>query len=105
MSEIIKRINDKVGQAFEDLCSSIDTNTPLEPKVKELIRLACVVTDRSNFGIRLHTMQALGLGATRDEIIGTILSCLPVTGIESVAVGVSSALTVIETMEDVSHGK
>lgn len=98
MSEIIKRFNAQVDEAFEKLCTSIDENTEFDIKTKELIRLACVVTDRSAFGTRLHTMRAVKAGAAREEIISTVLNCLPVTGIESVTVALTNVMATFENI-------
>ncbi|WP_438434942.1 carboxymuconolactone decarboxylase family protein [Gorillibacterium sp. sgz500922] len=105
MSDLLKMANPAVGQAFDDLCEAINGNGVLEPKVKELVRLACVVMDRSSNGVRLHTMKALQEGANREEIIETVLNCLPVAGIESVVSGYAAALSTLETAEVVHHAR
>lgn len=104
MSEMLMRINPQVGSAFEGLCQSIENMGALEPKVRELIRLASVVTDRSTYGIRLHAINAFELGATREEITETVMNCLPVTGIEAVASGLAAAMTALESKRGVQHG-
>jgi len=98
MSEIIKRFNAKVDEAFENLCTSIDQSSGLDGKTKELIRLASVVTDRSAFGVRIHTMRAIKAGASREEIIATVLNCLPVTGIESVTAALTNVMAAFENI-------
>lgn len=105
MSTILSRIDPSVGSSFEALCADIDKACPLEPKVKELIRLACVVTDRSEFGIKLHTYEALKLGASRQELVGTVLNCLPVTGIESAASALVKVLATLEQVESENNEK
>ncbi|MCU0288388.1 MAG: carboxymuconolactone decarboxylase family protein [Acidobacteria bacterium] len=99
MASILSKINQAVGDSFEALCAEIDKTCPLEPKIKELIRLACVVTDRSEFGIKLHAYEAIKLGASREELLGTVLNCLPVTGIESVASALVKVLATLETLD------
>lgn len=96
MSNILNSVNAEIGTAWEKLCKSIDVNSKMNPRVNELIRLACVVVDRSNSGIRLHTKQALKLGITQEEIISAVFACLPVTGIESVACGLQNVLEEIK---------
>jgi AhpD family alkylhydroperoxidase len=96
MATILDRISPEVGKQFEQLCAAIDQASPLPPKIKELIRLACVVTDRSGYGIKLHTIEADKLGATQEELLSTVLSCLPVTGMESVASAIANVLATLD---------
>jgi AhpD family alkylhydroperoxidase len=96
MATILTRINPDVGKSFEQLCAAIDKASPLQAKIKELIRLASVVTDRSSYGIKLHTIEASKLGATKEELLSTVLSCLPVTGIESVASAIANVLSTLD---------
>ena len=61
----------------------------LEPKVKELIYTAFDVAATHLFesGLRLHIKNALGYGATREEIL-EVMELVSVIGIHSCAVGV-----------------
>ena len=62
---------------------------PLEPKVKELVLLAmdAAATHLYQPGLRAHIRNALGLGATREEIM-EVIELVSVIGIHSCAVGV-----------------
>ncbi|WP_238652454.1 carboxymuconolactone decarboxylase family protein [Paenibacillus piscarius] len=104
MSEMLMRVNPRVGAAFDSMCKSIEDTGTLEPKVRELIRLACVVTDRSTYGIRLHALKAYELGATADEVAETVMNCLPVAGVEAVSSGLAAALSAVEAKRGVHHG-
>jgi alkylhydroperoxidase/carboxymuconolactone decarboxylase family protein YurZ len=103
MSDMLMRVNPRVGTAFDSMCKSIEDTGTLEPKVRELIRLACVVTDRSPFGIRLHALKAYELGATAEEVTETVMNCLPVAGIEAVSSGLAAALSAVEAKRGVHH--
>lgn len=104
MSDMLMRVNPQVGAAFEGMCKAIEDTGTLEPKVRELVRLACVVTDRSTYGIRLHALKAYELGATPEEVTETVMNCLPVAGIEAVSSGLAAAMTAIESKRGVHHG-
>ncbi|NOU80052.1 hypothetical protein GC101_14345 [Paenibacillus sp. LMG 31459] len=104
MSDMLMRVNPQVGAAFEGMCKAIEDTGTLEPKVRELVRLACVVTDRSTYGIRLHALKAYELGATREEVTETVMNCLPVAGIEAVSSGLAAAMTAMESKRGVHHG-
>lgn len=98
MESILSKINQEIGSCFDTLCGAIDANTALTPKVRELIRLACVTMERSDFGIRLHTFEAKKAGAAKEEIIAAVINCLPVSGIEKVS---SALAAVMRTLEDI----
>ncbi|ETT76603.1 carboxymuconolactone decarboxylase [Paenibacillus sp. FSL R7-277] len=104
MSDMLMRVNPQVGAAFDSMCKSIEDTGTLEPKVRELIRLACVVTDRSAYGIRLHALKAYELGASAEEVTETVMNCLPVAGIEAVSSGLAAALSAVEAKRGVHHG-
>jgi alkylhydroperoxidase/carboxymuconolactone decarboxylase family protein YurZ len=61
----------------------------LEPKVKELIYTACDVSATHLYekGLRLHIANAIGYGATREEIM-EVIELASVIGIHSANVGV-----------------
>ena len=61
----------------------------LEPKVKELIYTAFDVSATHLYtpGLRLHIRNAIGYGATRDEIL-EVIELASVIGIHSCTVGV-----------------
>jgi alkylhydroperoxidase/carboxymuconolactone decarboxylase family protein YurZ len=61
----------------------------LEPKVKEMIYIAFDVAATHLYqpGLRAHIRNALGYGATREEIM-EVIELVSVIGIHSAAVGV-----------------
>jgi alkylhydroperoxidase/carboxymuconolactone decarboxylase family protein YurZ len=65
------------------------THGVLEPKVKEMIYIAFDVAATHLYepGLRAHIRNALGLGATREEIM-EVIELVSVIGIHSCAVGV-----------------
>ena len=65
------------------------THGVLEPKVKEMIYIAFDVAATHLYepGLRAHIRNALGLGATREEIM-EVIELVSVIGIHACAVGV-----------------
>jgi alkylhydroperoxidase/carboxymuconolactone decarboxylase family protein YurZ len=65
------------------------TSGVLEPKVKELIYTAFDVSATHLYtpGLRLHIKNAIGYGATREEIL-EVIELASVIGIHSCTVGV-----------------
>lgn len=74
----------EVYNAFIDLSKTINGLDSLCPKTKALIKLASICSDGSKFGISLHTEESLKAGASKDEIIDTIICCLPILGIAKI---------------------
>jgi alkylhydroperoxidase/carboxymuconolactone decarboxylase family protein YurZ len=65
------------------------THGVLEPKVKEMIYIAFDVAATHLYepGLRAHIRNALGLGATKEEIM-EVIELVSVIGIHACAVGV-----------------
>ena len=61
--------------------SKIDSLPAPDRKTHELIRMVCTVILRSPAGVRRHAMLARELGATWEEVAGSILLTLPGFGL------------------------
>ncbi|MGP8059975.1 MAG: carboxymuconolactone decarboxylase family protein [Acidimicrobiales bacterium] len=61
--------------------ASIDSLTSPDRKTHELIRMVCTVIARQSQGIERHAKLAAEVGATWDEIAGSILLTEPAFGI------------------------
>jgi alkylhydroperoxidase/carboxymuconolactone decarboxylase family protein YurZ len=61
--------------------SSIDSLRAPDRKTHELIRLVCTVIARQSAGVERHARLAAEVGATWDEIAGSILLTEPAFGI------------------------
>jgi alkylhydroperoxidase/carboxymuconolactone decarboxylase family protein YurZ len=73
-------------------------NGPLEPKVKELIYIAidAATTHLYEPGLRQHIRNALGHGATKEEIM-EVLELVSVLGIHACTLGVPVLLEELES--------
>ena len=73
-------------------------NGPLEPKVKELIYIAidAATTHLYEPGLRQHIRNALGYGATKEEIM-EVLELVSVLGIHACTLGVPVLLEELES--------
>ena len=65
--------------------SQIDSLTAPDRKTHELIRLVCTVILRNPPGVRRHAQLAHEVGATWDEMLGSIMLTLP--GVRAAARG------------------
>jgi alkylhydroperoxidase/carboxymuconolactone decarboxylase family protein YurZ len=70
-----------VLQAQNAWMASIDSLRAPDRKTHELIRLVCVVIARQHGGVQRHARLAAEVGATWDEIAGSILLTQPAFGI------------------------
>jgi len=70
-----------VLQAQNAWMASIDSLRAPDRKTHELIRLVCTVIARQHGGIQRHARLAAEVGATWDEIAGSILLTQPAFGI------------------------
>jgi alkylhydroperoxidase/carboxymuconolactone decarboxylase family protein YurZ len=61
--------------------ASIDSLTSPDRKTHELIRMVCTVIARQSLGVERHAKLAAEVGATWDEIAGSILLTEPAFGI------------------------
>ncbi len=70
-----------VQQAQNAWLASIDSLTSPDRKTHELIRMVCTVIARQSLGVERHAKLAAEVGATWDEIAGSILLTEPAFGI------------------------
>lgn len=70
-----------VQQAQNAWMSAIDSLRAPDRKTHELIRMVCTVILRQSGGVERHAMLAAEVGATWDEIAGSILLTEPAFGI------------------------
>ena len=90
-----KDSGNKVVHGLDDIASDIGTmivdhsygeifsNQLLNPKIRELAAIATIAAKMSEIGtnpLGVHIAAALGLGASRDEIIQTIINVAPYSG-------------------------
>ncbi|AGF56922.1 alkylhydroperoxidase/carboxymuconolactone decarboxylase family protein YurZ [Clostridium saccharoperbutylacetonicum] len=67
-------------KAWGELISKLDNACKLDKKTEALAYLAVLASARLESGIPFHVKQAKHLGASREEIISSILVGLPAVG-------------------------
>lgn len=88
----------QVADAFFALTKQIREQASLPAKFRELIILSVLTATRSTKGIEVHVQRAVAEGATKDEIISTILLAMPVTGVPSVNIALDKAVEVYDNL-------
>ena len=70
-----------VHEAQNAWLASIDSIRALDRKTHELIRMVCTVILRNPEGVQRHAMLAKEVGATWEELVGSIMLTLPGFGL------------------------
>lgn len=71
----------------------------LPAKMKELIIIAVDAAQFYERGLRSHMKSALALGATKDEIVETLLACSLATGIHALSVAMQILEEIVNEWE------
>ena len=70
-----------VHEAQNAWLSQLDSLRAPDRKTHELIRMACAVGARNPEGVRLHAMLAAEVGASWEEVVGSVLLTEPTFGL------------------------
>lgn len=88
------------ARAILEYCFGTVWDRPhLDLKTRELIVIAAGLAQDLHGEVRLHARGALNRGATREEIIETILQCAPYTGFPKVNHALMAAKEVFDNWE------
>lgn len=69
-----------VHKAWMETVHTLESTSALDKKTKELAYLAVMAASRLDSGLPFHVKMAKSFGATRDEVISSILVGLPAVG-------------------------
>lgn len=82
--EILEKEAPGVFDAFGNLIRSFQELPGLDRKTKELIRTACLAMQGNADGVHFHAVMARQAGATRQEVISTVVMTLSEAGLSRV---------------------
>ncbi len=85
-----------VWQAYEELGARSAQEGPLEPKVRELIKLGMAASQGSESAVHSHTHRALEAGATPEEIEHALLLGITTIGFPTTMAALSWAKAAIQ---------
>lgn len=77
----------EVWKNYREVRDACDAAGPLEPKVRELIKVAVSTARRRHGGLIAHIDRARSLGASPEEIYQAILLNLPLLGFPDTLAG------------------
>jgi len=86
----------EVSKAFNQLIESLKNTTGLDAKTKQLVYIGMKSALGDSKAIYYHVAAAKELGASRGEIVDTILITLTVCGLNGVATCLPAALSVYD---------
>lgn len=87
----------EVAQGFFDLAKSVKQYSSLDLRTEELIIVGIFAAHRGLRGIDTHIGRAMEAGATKEEIISSILLALPIVGITDTNLALDKAMECIES--------
>ena len=82
--EIFQKECPEVAERFNDLIEAQKALKGLDAKTKQLINIAIQTANRNVKGVQMHAMMAKNEGASREEIIGSVVLNLHHSGFASV---------------------
>jgi len=89
----------EVAKAFDRLIAALQATTGLDAKTKQLVYIGIKAALGDSQAIYYHVTTARQLGATRNEIIDTILITLTVCGLNGVATCLPVALSAYDELQ------
>lgn len=94
--EVFKEEAPEVFNAFNGLVQSLINTKGLDQKTKQLIYIGMKAAMGDTTAVKFHVPMAKQAGATREEIIDTILLTLTVNGLKGVNTCLGMALDMYE---------
>ena len=97
----IRNESEAVFSAFYSLTDRVSEYAPFSEKQKEILLCAIFAAHGPSAlrGLGHHVIRAAELGATRQEILGSILLILPVVGISITTQAIDTATAAVRTWE------
>jgi 4-carboxymuconolactone decarboxylase len=83
LPEVYRHFSDRfpaVKEAFDSLGAAEHAAGPLSEKERRLVKLGIAVGSESEGAVRSHVRKLLGVGASQDEILHTIVLALTTIG-------------------------
>jgi AhpD family alkylhydroperoxidase len=82
----------EVAAAFDGLIKALIARGGLDDKTRQLIYIAMKAAQGDTLAVQFHVPMAMNAGATREEIVDTILLTLTVAGVKGVMTCLPTAI-------------
>jgi len=99
LPEIYEKFSEEfpdITERYKQLGVACRASGPLEEKIQDLIKLGISIGANSQGAVRSHTRKALAAGATREEIIHTVILSLTTTGFPNMIAALGWVKEVLE---------
>jgi alkylhydroperoxidase/carboxymuconolactone decarboxylase family protein YurZ len=94
--EIFQKECPELAERFNNLVEVQRSLKGLDQKTKQLINIAIQTSTKNSRGVKFHAIMAYKAGATKDEIIGSVVMNLHLTGLVTVLECLPAALEGVE---------
>jgi alkylhydroperoxidase/carboxymuconolactone decarboxylase family protein YurZ len=94
--EIFQKECPELAERFNNLVEVQRSLKGLDQKTKQLINIAIQTSTKNSHGVKFHAIMAYKAGATKDEIIGSVVMNLHLTGLVTVLECLPAALEGVE---------
>jgi alkylhydroperoxidase/carboxymuconolactone decarboxylase family protein YurZ len=96
---ILQKESPQVSKAFTNLITAVSAGGP-DAKTRQLIFIGIKASQGDASAVAAHVPMAKSEGASRDEVLGTILMTLPVSGIQGITNCLIPALEAYERKDE-----
>lgn len=97
---VLQKEAPQVSRAFTDLISAVSSAGGLDGKTRQLIFIGIKASQGDASAVAAHVPMAKSEGASREEILGTILMTLTVSGIQGITNCLVPALEAYERKDE-----
>lgn len=96
MMEVLRADCPAAAAAIESLFATLLERPALDGKTKQLVYIAAAASAGHVRGVPQHAARARALGATRDEVLETLLMTLPAAGLGPLSQCLPAAMAVFD---------
>ncbi len=97
---VLQKESPQVSEAFTNLISAVSSTGGLDAKTRQLIFIGIKASQGDASAVAAHVPMAKNEGASREEILGTILMTLTVSGIQGITNCLVPALEAYERKDE-----
>ncbi len=90
--EIFQSECPELALKFNELVQVQSNMEGLDQKTKQLINIAIQTCNKNPAGVKIHSMMAKKVGATREEVVGAVSMNLHLSGLSTVLESLPSAI-------------
>ena len=90
--EIFQSECPELALKFNELVQVQSTMEGLDQKTKQLINIAIQTCNKNPIGVKMHSIMAKKVGATREEVVGAVSMNLHLSGLSTVLECIPSAI-------------